>query len=46
MSKYNPSAKTIVNLCRRVAKKKFKEDHKAGEVFTASAMANLTFATR
>ena len=32
--------------CRRVAKKKFKDDHKAGEVFTASAMANLTFATR
>ena len=32
--------------CRRVAKKKFKDDQKAGEVFTASAMANLTFATR
>ena len=31
---------------RRVAKKKFKDDQKAGEVFTASAMANLTFATR
>ena len=33
-------------MCRRVAKKKFKDDQKAGEVFTASAMANLTFASR
>ena len=36
----------LKTLSRRVAKKKFKDDQKAGEVFTASAMANLTFATR
>ena len=36
----------LKTLSRRVAKKKFKDDQKSGEVFTASAMANLTFATR
>ena len=36
----------LKTLSRRVAKKKFKDDQKAGEVFTASSMANLTFATR
>jgi hypothetical protein len=33
-------------LCRRVAKKKFKDDPTAGEQFTATAMANLSFLTR
>ena len=37
---------TMTLMCRRVAKKKFKEDPQAGEQFTAAAMANLTFATR
>merc|ERR1712209_165882 len=41
----NKAEKRISESLKRVAKKKFKEDHKAGEVFTASAMANLTFAT-
>jgi len=41
----NKAEKRISESLKRVAKKKFKEDHKAGEVFTASALANLTFAT-
>merc|ERR1712156_1128878 len=41
----NKAEKRISESLKRVAKKKFKDDHKAGEVFTASAMANLTFAT-
>ena len=36
----------LTPVCRRVAKKKFKEDPQAGEEFAAAAMANLTFATR
>lgn len=42
----NKAEKRISESLKRVAKKKFKDDQKAGEVFTASAMANLTFATR
>merc|ERR1711953_1017270 len=41
----NKAEKRISESLKRVAKKKFKDDQKAGEVFTASAMANLTFAT-
>merc|ERR1711971_790190 len=40
----NKAEKRISESLKRVAKKKFKDDQKAGEVFTASAMANLTFA--
>ena len=42
----NKSKARIGKSMAQVAKKKFKDDQKAGEVFTASAMANLTFATR
>jgi len=39
----NKAEKRISESLRRVAKKKFKDDPKAGEDFTASTMANLTF---
>jgi len=39
----NKAEKRIAESLRRVAKKKFKEDPKAGEEFTATVMANLTF---
>lgn len=39
----NKAEKRIAESLRRVAKKKFKEDPKGGEEFTAAVMANLTF---